>query len=148
MTRSTAREIAVHFSYEMGYSQSSADELLRAKFDPEYYATLKDEDGLYSDRPNKKQMDYIARVVRGVHDHSAELDSYIEKYAIGWDFSRISRMASAILRVAMYEILYMSDIPNGAAINEALELGRKYGEEETVSFINGILGSFTRGELS
>ena len=56
-------------------------------------------------------------------------------------------MASAIMRVAMYEILYMPDIPNGTAINEAVEIAKKYESPETVRFLNGILGSFVRQEI-
>lgn len=74
------------------------------------------------------------------------MDGYIEKYAVGWKFSRIGRVASAIMRVAMYEILYMPDVPNAAAINDAVEIAKGYEDEETVKFINGILGSFVRGE--
>ena len=55
-------------------------------------------------------------------------------------------MASAIMRVAMYEILYMPEIPNSAAINEALEIAKKYEDEKVVAFVNGILGSFVRME--
>ena len=55
-------------------------------------------------------------------------------------------VATAIMRVAMYEILYMQDIPNAAAINEAVELTKHYEEPEVVSFVNGILGSFVRNE--
>ena len=80
-------------------------------------------------------------------NHGAELDGYIEKYAIGWKFSRIDRVAAAIMRVAMYEILYMPDIPNAAAINEAVEIAKGYEDPNTVSFINGILGSFLREEV-
>ena len=84
----------------------------------------------------------------GVAEHAAELDGYIAKYAKNWKFSRIPLVASAIMRVAMYEILYMQDIPNGAAINEAVEIAKKYETPETVKFINGILGSFAREEIS
>ena len=77
----------------------------------------------------------------------AELDAYIEKYAKGWRFERISLVASAIMRLAMYEIMYMPDIPHGVAINEAVELTRKYDEPETAKFVNGILGSFLRQEI-
>ena len=58
----------------------------------------------------------------------------------------MNRVAVAIMRVAMYEVLYMQDIPNAAAINEAVELVKHYEELEVVSFVNGILGSFVRGE--
>ena len=57
-------------------------------------------------------------------------------------------MASAIMRVAMFEILYMQDIPDKAAINEAVEIAKKYETPETVKFINGILGSFVRQEFA
>ena len=59
----------------------------------------------------------------------------------------ISLVASAIMRVAMYEMLYMADIPAGVAINEAVEIAKHYESPEVVKFINGILGSFARGEL-
>ena len=86
--------------------------------------------------------------IPGVAEHAAELDAYIEQYAKGWRFERISLVASAIMRVAMYEILYMPDIPNGVSINEAVEIAKKYETPETVKFINGILGSFVRQEIS
>jgi N utilization substance protein B len=76
-----------------------------------------------------------------------ELNHMIEKYARGWRLERISRVAAAIMRCAMCEILYMDDVPNAAAINEAVELAKGYEEPETVAFINGVLGSFVRGEV-
>ncbi|MBR7149805.1 MAG: transcription antitermination factor NusB, partial [Oscillospiraceae bacterium] len=57
-------------------------------------------------------------------------------------------VAAAVMRVAMYEVLYRKDIPSSVAINEAVEIAKKYETEETVKFINGILGSFVRGEIS
>lgn len=146
MTRTTAREIAIHLSYELGYSSFSAEELLDLRLNPQNFQTLEEEDEAYREMPGKKQVKYIRELVSGVGAHSAELDSYIAKYAVGWSFSRISRVATAIMRVAMYEILYMPDIPNGAAINEAVEIAKKYEEPEVVSFINGILGTFVRKE--
>ena len=77
----------------------------------------------------------------------AELDAYIEKYAKGWRFERISLVASAIMRVAMFEILYMPDIPHGVAINEAVTIAKKYDAPEVAKFVNGILGSFLREEV-
>ena len=92
-------------------------------------------------------MAYIRTLVGLTAEHRAELDAYIEKYARGWKVGRIDRTAGAILRCAMSEILWMPDVPNAAAINEAVELTRKYEDEDVVSFVNGILGSFVRGEL-
>lgn len=147
MKRSTAREIAIHFSYEMSVNNVSADELIAGRLsDPEYYRTLSTEDSIYSEMPDKNSMEYIQTLVNGVAAHSAELDGYIEKYAIGWKFNRISRVAASIMRVCMYEVLYMPDIPDSAAANDAVEIAKKYEPEETVAFINGILGTFIREE--
>ena len=148
MVRNTAREIAIHLSYELSFTSKQIDALLDERLTKESFEILKEEDSLYQEIPNAKQAEYIRRLVKGVNEHAFELDGYIEKYAKGWKFSRIPLVASAIMRGAMYEILYMQDIPKGAAINEAVEIAKKYETPETVKFINGILGSFVRQEIS
>ena len=147
MTRTNAREIAVHCSFELGFSNITADELLDAALTREMFALIGEEEPLYAEFPNEKQREYIRTLVKGVYEHGAELDDYIARYAIGWSFARLPRVAVAIMRVAMYEILYMQDIPNAAAINEAVELCKHYESDEVVSFVNGILGSFVRKEI-
>lgn len=147
MTRSNAREIAVHFAFELGFSTLTADELLDQSLNKESFALLGEEEPLYAEFPNEKQRGYIAGLVRGVFEHGAELDAYIEKYAVGWKFSRIDRVAAAIMRITMYEILYMPDVPNKVAINEAVEIAKRYEDDDVVKFINGILGSFVRSEF-
>lgn len=146
MNRSTAREIAVHFAFELAFSSQSARQLLDRELTPEGFARRAQDEPMYDQFPGQGELDYITRLVLGVGSHGAELDGYIEKYAKGWRFSRIDRVASAIMRVTMYEILYMPDIPNRAAINEAVEIAKKYLDDEVVKFINGILGSFVRTE--
>ena len=148
MVRNVAREIAIHLSYELSFTSKEINALLDERLQKESFEILSQEDDLYRETPNAKQEEYIRRLVKGVDEHAAELDSYIAKYAKGWSFARIPLVASAIMRVAMYEILYMPDIPNGAAINEAVEIAKKYETPETVKFINGILGSFVRQEIS
>ena len=148
MNRSTAREIAVHFAFELAFSDEKAGQLLDRELTAESFAQLAEEDPLYAEVPNAKQAAYIRRLVSGVGEHGAELDGYIAKYAKGWKFSRIPLVASAIMRVAMFEILYMQDIPDKAAINEAVEIAKKYESPEVVRFINGILGSFVREEAA
>lgn len=147
MTRSTAREIAMHLAYQLSFTDLPVEEFLEEQLDTERFEELSAEDALYADKPNAKQEEYIRRLVGGVAEHAAELDADIEKYAKGWRFERISLVASAIMRVAMYEILYMADIPQGVAISEAVEIAKKYETPEVAKFINGILGSFTRGEV-
>ncbi|MGM9538824.1 MAG: transcription antitermination factor NusB [Candidatus Onthomonas sp.] len=147
MTRSTAREIAIRLAYELGYTNESAQELLDRFLTPEHFEELMQEDELYSSYPNEKQEAYLRALVTGVGSHGAELDGYIEKYAIGWQFARIPRVAAAIMRVAMYELLYMPDTPPAVVINEAVKIAKHYEDDKVVSFLNGILGSFYRGEL-
>ena len=148
MVRNTAREIAVHLSYELSFTDKSVEELLDQRLTPETFADpLRWRTPSIRRRRVAKQADYIRRLVRGVAEHGPELDGYIAKYAKGWNFARIPLVASAIMRVAMYEILYMPEIPNGAAINEAVEIAKKYETPETVKFINGILGTFVRQEI-
>ena len=146
MKRSAAREIAVHFAFELAFSNESARQLLERELTGESFARRARDEPLYAGFPGEGELDYITRLVMGVGSHGAELDGYIAKYAKGWNFSRIDRVAAAIMRVAMYEILYMPDVPNGAAINEAVEIAKKYVDDDVVKFINGILGTFVRSE--
>ena len=146
MTRNTAREIATHLAYELSFTDLPMEEFLDQRLSAADFADLAPECELYEETPNAKQEAYIRRLVSGVAEHAAELDGYIASYAQGWRFERISLVASAIMRVAMYEILYMPDIPAGVAINEAVEIAKKYESPETVRFLNGILGSFARQE--
>ena len=148
MTRNTAREIATHLAYELSFNDLPVEEFLDLQLSGESFAALAPEHPVYEERPNAKQEEYIRRLVSGVAEHAAELDADIEKYAKGWRFERISLVASAIMRVAMYEMLYMADIPAGVAINEAVEIAKNYEPAEVVSFINGILGSFVRAEFA
>ena len=146
MTRSNARELAVHFVFEMGFSKQSADELLEEALKRPVFESIGAEEPLYAQFPNAAQREYISALVRGVELHAQELDGYVSKYAIGWNIKRLPRVVLAILRVCMYEILYMQDVPNAAAINEAVELTKHYEEPELAGFVNGILGSFVRSE--
>lgn len=147
MTRTVAREIAIQLSFAAQLAGEDARETAEAFFTPEYFETLAEEDALFREYPDEQQLAYIQRLTGLVYDHMYELNNYIEKYAKGWKLSRISRVAAAILRCAICEILYMDDIPNAAAVNEAVELAKGYEEPETVAFINGILGGFIRGEV-
>ena len=144
MTRSNAREIAMHLIYEMEYHEESPEELLEQVFGAGYYPRLAEESELYRDKPNDKQMRYIRACVQGVYNGREEIDGIIARYAVGWKLGRISKVSLAVLRLAVFEILHVEDAPTGVVINEAVEIARRYEEEEKVSFINGILGAFVR----
>ena len=147
MIRNVAREIAMHLSYELSFTDLTASELLDQRLSSPHFEALAPEYEVYGELPNASQRAYIRKLVQGIAVHGYELDQYIEKYAKGWRFERIPLVAGAVMRLCMYEILYMPEIPNGAAINEAVEISKKYESAEVVRFINGILGSFVRGEV-
>ncbi len=147
MTRTSAREIAIQLCFAASANHLDPTELLDVFFSREHYDTLEEEQELFRDFPDEKQMDYIRRLLGFVTEKQEEIDGYIERYSHGWKPERISRTALAVLRCAISEILYMDDIPNAAAINEAVELDKNYDEPDTVSFVNGVLGGFMRGEF-
>ena len=89
MTRTAAREIAIHCAYSLGFSRQSAEELLQERLDRARFLQWGEEDPLYREYPNEKQLQYIQDVVRGVAEHGPELDQYIAQYAKNWNFARI-----------------------------------------------------------
>ena len=144
MTRTNARELACQLVFEMNFNHVTADEALRTMLEDDYYPTLRTEYALYEEKPSGKQLEYVNELVRGVQARREQLDAEIERLAVNWRVSRISRVAVAIMEVCMYEARYLEDVPVNAAISEAVELTRKYEDEDVVSFVNGILGGFAR----
>lgn len=145
MTRANARELAVHLIYGREFTGEEPDQVVSVRLDKEYYSQLAEENQVYSDRPSRSQIQYIDRVVSGVANRAEELNDKIRQYAIGWDVSRISRLTRTIMQLAIFEILYVEDVPTGVAISEAVRLAKLYDGDDTGSFVNGILGSFARG---
>ncbi len=145
MTRANARELAVHLIYSQEFTGEEPENLISSRLDKEYYGLLATENEVYSDRPSKAQTRYLDCVVSGVVNRTEELNTHISQYAIGWDVSRISRLTRAIMQLAIFEILYVDDVPTGVAISEAVRLSKMYDGDDTGSFVNGILGSFARG---
>jgi N utilization substance protein B len=88
--------------------------------------------------------DYAKELYNGVTQHSEELDEIISSFSNGWKLNRIPKVNLSILRLAIYEIKYIESVPRSVAINEAVELAKKYSGKEDASFINGILGSYVR----
>ena len=144
MTRANARELAVHLIYSREFTGEEPETVVETRLAKEYYAKLPAENDVYAERPSRQQMAYIDGVVSGVANRVEELDAHIQKFSIGWDISRISRLTRAIMRLAIYEILNVSDVPTGVAISEAVRLAKKYDGDDTGAFVNGILGAFSR----
>ena len=144
MTRANARELAVHLIYGRAFTGEEPEAVVSTRLDKQYYSNLSQENEVYSERPSRAQMGYIDKVVAGVANREDELNATIQNFSIGWDVSRISKLARCIMQLAIYEILYVEDVPTGVAISEAVRLVKKYDGSDTGSFVNGILGSFAR----
>ncbi len=128
LTRSEAREQ----TFMLLFSKSFDDELLEV--------TIEENGEIFEGGV----CGYAQAVVTAIEDRKAEIDEIIVKYLKkGWTISRISRTSLAILRLAVYEILYVDSVPTSVSINEAVELAKKYTIDES-KFVNGILGSFAR----
>ncbi len=97
---------------------------------------------------NEPVDDFAKELSLCVEAHLSEIDRIIQNNLTGWKLDRISRVALAVMRVAVCEIDYFEDIPVSVSINEAVELAKKFATEEDASYINGVLGAFARGRSS
>ena len=144
MTRANARELAVHLIYGRYFTGEEPQVVVSTRLDKEYYGQLAEENEVYTDRPSRAQLRYIDTVVSGVANREEELNGFIKKFSIGWDISRISKLTRCVMQLAIFEILYVEDVPTGVAISEAVRMAKKYDGDDTGSFVNGILGAFAR----
>lgn len=97
------------------------------------------------DGSDEYMSDYAVDCAKGVCQHSEQIDEYISSnLKKGWKISRISKVSYALLRLAIYEMLYVSDVPVSVSINEAVELCKKYSLPDDSAFVNGVLGSVAK----
>ena len=135
MDRSLAREIAMKMLYAASCGgEESMNEVL--------------EQSEQADTLSGADKTFLENLVSGVRDRQEELDAIVGQYAQGWALNRLARVDLTILRMAVYEILYMPEVPVGASINEAVELSKRFCEDKSSGFINGILGSVARAHRS
>ena len=144
MTRANARELAVHLIYGRTFTGEEPEQIVSVRLNKEYYGELSAENDVYAERPSAAQRNYIDNVVSGVANRMEDLDTVIRKFSIGWDLNRISRLTRSVMQLAIFEILYLEDVPTGVAVSEAVRLAKKYDGDDTGAFVNGILGAFVR----
>ncbi len=131
MSRKSARENAFFLLFQMDFYET--EEYEKAKAEKEQ--PLKEEDRVF-----------ITKEAEGAQKHKEEIDKIIQECAKGWEPERMNKVDLAILRLAVYEMRFSGDTPVGVAINEAVELAKKFSSDEAPAFINGILGKAARGE--
>lgn len=130
MTRKEAREQAFVLIFEKQFRDDSASDIL------EYAKEIR---GIDVD-------EYTQQVFVGVTEKTQEIDSIISSNLKNWKLERISKVALAVLRLAIYEIQFVDEVPVSVSINEAVELCKKFAVKEDASFVNGILGTIAKAE--
>ena len=127
-TRSEARDAAFTQVFQMDLHEDDMEVIL---------------DELLKARPEcETNLGYIRQIIDGVREHEQEIDELIVKnLKKGWTISRISKASHAIMKLAIFEMKYMEDVPAKVAINEAVELAKRYGDDGDPNFVNGLLGS-------
>jgi transcription antitermination protein NusB len=131
MSRKTAREVAMKLAFARLFGGEDT------------YEAILEKSGI-NEKPTEDDMSYSDQVIRGIEEHGTELDEKIAELAIGWSIDRMPRVDLSILRVAIYEMLYMDAIPSSVSINEAVELAKRFGGEKSSSYINGMLGTLAK----
>ena len=133
MGRKASREIAMKLLYQLEIQKEDKEEQV---------STVLEENDL-----TDKDKEYVLDIVNGVQKNISYIDTTIEKYSKGWKITRIPKVDLSILRLAVFEISFREDIPFNVAINEAVELAKKYSGEEAGAFINGVLGKVSHVRL-
>ena len=128
MSRRSARKNAFYLLFQMDFSEAAEFEQVK-----EIFFTEKEEPVEEGDKA------FILSEVEGTREHMAEIDALIEQSAKGWDPERMNKVDLAILRLAIYEMKW-GETPVGVAINEAVEMAKKFSSDEAPAFINGVLG--------
>ncbi|MBD2847297.1 transcription antitermination factor NusB [Paenibacillus sp. IB182496] len=140
MKRRLAREIAIQSLYQMEMNEVGADEAVDMLL-----AEIQEDNELNVDRTDIQDIDaYLRELVSGVVTHKQPIDDLLQQYLTGWQLDRLSRVDRQVLRLAGYEMMYRTDVPPKAAINEAIELAKHFGTEESGKFVNGVLGRLIR----
>jgi N utilization substance protein B len=125
--RRRARELAMQALFYMDMRQDDSSEML------DHYCQCF--------APSKKILPFFLQLVEGVLDSKPELDAIIENFSSNWKVYRMSCVDRNVMRIAVYELMFCDEIPSKVSINEAVDVGKKFGTEESGAFINGILDS-------
>ena len=148
MSRRKAREIVLCLVFEKEYHRDCGCE----KLYNDLFENCGIEEIYNSFGENKNKADvitetdeiYIKSTFFGVFENIEQIDDIISGSTIGWEYGRISKISMALLRIAVYEIIHAEDIPTSVAINEAVELSKRYDDPEAYTFINGVLGAVVK----
>ena len=125
MTRREIRECAFIIIFEKQFNSDDIEYIIDSAIESEIY----------------KENDFSKNEILGVFSNLDLIDNTISENLKNWSINRLSKVSLAILRLAVYEIIFVDDIPNSVSINEAVELAKKYGVEDDAKYVNGVLGA-------
>jgi N utilization substance protein B len=134
MNRRQSREKAVQVLFSIDMTQAEPKQVLEHVL----------EDVEEQQEVTEKNVEFLTELVEGTIAHQAEIDQKISQYLRGWTIGRLANVDRAILRLAGYEIMYRDDIPMKVTLNEAIELAKVFGTDDSPKFINGVLSSLVR----
>ena len=131
MKRRKAREYALQLLFQLDIRKEKPSAAVLKQFWMEY-------------QPDDEIRDFAEEIIKGTHKHLLKINKLIRECAKNWSLDRMAVVDRNVLRMAVYEILYRMDIPASVTINEAIEIAKKFGTEESGAFVNGILDSVAR----
>ena len=144
MSRTTARAAAMQMIFEKISGGQGGEDTLRMVYDELRADGLPGVERIEKKEPDQEDREYITAALEGVLKHREEIDSKIEKNAIGWTLDRMSLVDLTILRLAVWEIYHAEDVPGSVSIAEAMELTERFSDPEDKAFVNGVLGTILR----
>ncbi|MCC2683242.1 MAG: nusB [Paenibacillaceae bacterium] len=136
MKRRLARELALQSLYHMTMNATTAD----AAIDMALHEAQNDNEANLAVEGEQLTDGFIRELVRGTELHKEEIDRLLVDYLKGWQMDRLSRVDKEVLRLAVYEMIYCDDVPAKVVVNEAIELAKHFGTEDSGRFVNGVLG--------
>ena len=132
--RTLSREIALKILYASEITKESVDEAARKFWENE-------------NTDKNEVREYAETLISGVGNHCEEIDSAISRFAANWEIGRMATIDRNIIRVAAFELMFLDEIPPKVAINEAIEMAKKYGDKNSGKFVNGILDRISRPKI-
>lgn len=140
MKRRVAREIAIQSLYQIEMNEVTPREAAENAI----HEAENDNEAEISVAEDKITPSFVYELVEGTHQYKAQIDEMLSDYLKGWQMDRLSRIDREVLRLAVYEMLYRPDVPPKVVVNEAIELAKHFGMEESGKFVNGVLGKMIK----
>ncbi|TXK83427.1 transcription antitermination factor NusB [Paenibacillus sp. N3.4] len=140
MKRRVAREIALQSLYQIQMNEATPLEAAKIAI----HEAENDNEAQLDVAGEKIEPAYIHELVEGTYSNKVRIDELLEEYLKGWQMDRLSRIDREVLRLAAYEMLYRDDVPPKVVVNEAIDLAKHYGTDESGKFVNGVLGKMIK----